>query len=51
MGLKKIGMEKGDRLGICLPNITEWVVMFFACTKLGIIAVNINPGYRKHELQ
>lgn len=34
-----------------MPNTIEWVIAKFACTKTGIILVNINPAYRKHELQ
>ena len=49
-GLLKIGLERGDRLGIFLPNIAEWALMFYACSKLGIIVVNVNPAYRKSEL-
>ncbi len=44
------GMEKGDRLGIWAPNRYEWTVIQFATAKVGVILVNINPAYRKHEL-
>ncbi len=44
------GIEKGDRVGIWSPNCAEWAVLQFATAKAGIILVNINPSYRKHEL-
>jgi len=45
------GVEKGDRVGIWSPNNAEWVVVQFATAKIGAILVNINPSYRRHELE
>lgn len=45
------GLEKGDRVGIWSPNRSEWAVLQFATAKAGVILVNINPAYRKHELK
>jgi fatty-acyl-CoA synthase len=45
------GLKKGDRVGIWAPNCSEWTVLQFATAKTGIILVNINPSYRKHELK
>jgi fatty-acyl-CoA synthase len=50
-GLLDLGFEKGDRLGIWLPNTAEWVVAEFATAKTGIILVNVNPAYRVYELE
>eukprot|EP00397_Hematodinium_sp_SG-2012_P024336 GEMP01025340.1.p2 GENE.GEMP01025340.1~~GEMP01025340.1.p2 ORF type:complete len:177 (+),score=40.12 GEMP01025340.1:199-729(+) len=50
-GLAELGLEKGDRLGVWMPNNAEWVVMQFATAKLGVILVNINPAYRVNELE
>lgn len=50
-GLLDLGFEKGDRLGIWLPNTAEWVVAEFATAKTGIILVNMNPAYRVYELE
>ena len=46
----RLGLSKGDRVGIWAPNCAEWVVVQFATAKLGAILVNINPAYRTHEL-
>ena len=50
-GLKELGLEPGDRLGIWSPNRAEWVVVQFAAAKAGLILVNINPAYRLSELE
>ncbi len=50
-GLMKLGLSKGERLGIWSPNCAEWTITQFATSKLGIILVNLNPNYRTHELE
>lgn len=49
--LARLGLERGDRLGILAPNCAEWVVVQLATAKVGIILVTINPAYRTHELE
>ncbi len=50
-GLIALGLEPGDRVGVCAPNMVEWVVLQFATAKAGLILVNINPAYRTSELE
>lgn len=50
-GLLALGVAPGDRVGIWAPNCVEWVAMQFATAKIGAILVNINPSYRRHELE
>jgi fatty-acyl-CoA synthase len=50
-GLLKLGVKKGDRVGIWAVNRWEWVAMQFATPKIGAVLVNINPAYRTHELR
>jgi fatty-acyl-CoA synthase len=50
-GLLATGVDKGDRVGIWSPNNAEWVVLQFASAKVGGVLVNINPSYRRHELE
>jgi fatty-acyl-CoA synthase len=45
------GVAKGDRVGIWAPNVPEWVLVQYATAKIGAIMVNINPAYRRHELE
>ncbi len=51
LGLRKLGVSKGDRVGIWSPNCPEWTLVQYATAKLGAICVNINPAYRVHELE
>jgi long-chain acyl-CoA synthetase len=49
-GLKSLGIEKGDRVAIMLPNIPEFVYSFYALQKLGAIAVPFNTMYKGREV-
>jgi fatty-acyl-CoA synthase len=51
VSLRRLGLRKGDRLGIWALNTAEWALTQFATAKLGIILVNINPAYRTWELK
>jgi fatty-acyl-CoA synthase len=51
LGLVGLGLERGDRLGIWAPNCAEWVMTQLAAAKAGLILVNINPAYQRHELE
>lgn len=50
-GLLAAGVAKGDRVGIWAPNCPEWVLVQYATAAIGAIMVNINPAYRRHELE
>lgn len=49
--LYQLGVRKGDRVAIMLPNSPHYVITFFACMRLGAIVVNTNPTYTGRELQ
>ena len=49
--LYKLGIIKGDRVGIWGPNCYEWALTQFATAKIGAILVCINPAYRTYELE
>ncbi len=49
VGLRKLGLAKGDRVGIWSANLSEWVLAQFGTALAGLILVNINPAYRSHE--
>ncbi len=51
MGLLRLGLEVGDRVGIWSPNCAEWVWLQYAAAKVGAILVNLNPAYRTHEVR
>jgi malonyl-CoA/methylmalonyl-CoA synthetase len=44
------GLARGDRLGFFLPNCVEFIDLFLACVKLGVIVVPINVLYREREI-
>src|SRR5215472_6779146 len=50
-GLMALGIQKGDRVGIWSPTYAEWTITQYASAKIGAILVNVNPGYRLHELE
>jgi fatty-acyl-CoA synthase len=50
-GLLALGLKPGERIGIWSPNCAEWIITQYAAAKAGLILVNINPAYRKHELE
>ena len=49
--LERIGVKKGDRIGIALPNCPQYVIAYHAVLSAGAIVVNINPYYTHDELK
>src|SRR5947208_6414969 len=49
-GLMTLGLARGDRVGIWSPNNAEWTLAQFATAKAGLVLVNVNPAYRRSEL-
>src|SRR5262245_14068592 len=50
-GLRSIGVGAGDRVALWLPNLPAWLATFFACGRLGAIAVSVNTRFRGYEVQ
>src|ERR687892_1388241 len=48
--LASLGIRKGDRVGLVLPNCPQYVVAFFAIQRLGAVAVGNNPLYTRREM-
>jgi long-chain acyl-CoA synthetase len=48
--LARIGVRKGDRVGLHLPTSPQYVVAYYATLSLGAIVVNLNPMYTVDEL-
>lgn len=42
-GLSRMGVRKGERVLLALPNCPEYVISFFAVQKLGAVIVNAGP--------
>jgi hypothetical protein len=49
-GLRELGVKKGDRVAIMLPNIPEFVYAFAGILKLGAVAVPFNTLYKGGEI-
>ncbi|HEX6488367.1 MAG TPA: AMP-binding protein [Candidatus Dormibacteraeota bacterium] len=43
--LKKIGMQRGDRVGVFLPMVPETAVSVLACARIGAIFIPLFSGY------
>ncbi|MBL4648443.1 MAG: AMP-binding protein, partial [Aureispira sp.] len=49
--LQSLGLQKGDRVAIMLPNIVQYPVALFGVMKAGLIPVNTNPLYTGREIK
>lgn len=50
-GLADVGVKKGDRVGIFMPNTPQFVQAYFAVLKLGAVVVATNPLYTQREIE
>jgi long-chain acyl-CoA synthetase len=50
-GLADLGVKKGDRVGIFMPNTPQFVMAYFAILKLGAVVVATNPLYSPREIE
>jgi len=50
LGLLELGIEPGDVVSFQLPNWIEWVVLHYACTRIGAISNPLIPIYREREM-
>lgn len=48
--LQQLGLKKGARVGIMLPNLLQYPIVLFAILRAGYVVVNINPLYTRDEL-
>src|SRR5678815_3447592 len=48
--LQARGLQRGDRLAAYLANSIEFIDLYLACVKLGVIFVPVNILYREREL-
>jgi long-chain acyl-CoA synthetase len=49
--LQSIGMEKGDRIAIQMPNVLQYPVAMFGALRAGLTIVNTNPLYTPREME
>ncbi len=48
---KKLGLTRGERAAIMLPNILQYPVALCGIFRAGLVAVNVNPLYTARELE
>jgi long-chain acyl-CoA synthetase len=49
-GLRSLGLQVGDRLGLVVGNHVEFVTTYFGALRAGLVVVPLNPGYTQSEL-
>ena len=50
-GFQRLGVKKGVRVAVCLPNTPSYVICFYAVLMAGGTVVNINPLYVEREMR
>ena len=48
---KKLGLTRGERVAIMLPNILQYPVAMCGIFRAGLVVVNVNPLYTARELR
>ncbi|MFI4929234.1 MAG: long-chain-fatty-acid--CoA ligase [Burkholderiales bacterium] len=49
--LQSLGLDKGDRVAVMLPNVPQYPVAVAAILRAGYVVVNVNPLYTPRELE
>jgi len=49
-GLASIGVKPGDRIGLFMPNVPQFVIAFYGILKAGGVVVATNPQYTSREI-
>lgn len=49
-GLARLGVEKGDRVALWLPNSPAYIALWLGCARLGAVAVAVNTRFRATEV-
>jgi len=49
--LQGLGLEKGDRVALMMPNVMQYPVAVAAVLRAGFVVVNVNPLYTPRELE
>jgi long-chain acyl-CoA synthetase len=50
-GLAKLGIKKGNRIALFLPNIPQFIIAYFGALKAGAVVTTISPLYRDREVK
>ena len=50
-GLRKLGVQKGDKVLLYIPNCIQWVVAYLGIQRAGAVLVPVSPIYTSHEIK
>ncbi len=50
-GLQKLGIKKGDKVLLYIPNCIQWVIAYLGIQKSGAVLVPVSPIYTSHEIE
>ncbi|MFB9832951.1 (2,3-dihydroxybenzoyl)adenylate synthase [Actinoallomurus acaciae] len=51
LGFRSLGVERGDRVVVHLPNRAEFVLAWFGLQRIGAVPVHAMPGHRRTEIE
>jgi long-chain acyl-CoA synthetase len=49
--LVSLGVQRGDRVGLIMPNCPQYVIAYYATTRIGAVVVGNNPLYTQREME
>lgn len=49
--LRGRGLNKGDRVGVMIPNCCELAIVYFACLYMGAVIVPVNPALSRNDVE
>jgi long-chain acyl-CoA synthetase len=49
--LESLGVRKGDRVGVYLPNIPQFIISYYGILKAGAVVTAISPLHREREVE
>jgi len=49
--LQQMGLSRGDRVAVMMPNVLQYPVVTFGILRAGMVVVNVNPLYTPRELE
>ena len=48
--LSNMGVEKGDKVALFLPNVAQYIISYYGCLKAGAAVTALNPLFKEREL-
>lgn len=51
IGLQQLGVQKGDRVALALPNVPQYPIAFYGALRAGAVVVPTNPLYTEREME